>query len=181
MTDCIEHITLEQLTNVIGSTKRAGIFIVHLNETFDKFQINTRLRIAAFLGQVMHETGSFQYMRELASGKAYEGRKDLGNIFPGDGSNFKGRGLMQITGRNNYSECSKALFGNDTLLKTPDLLASPHYASISAGWYWTSRGLNELADQGEAGYKTITRRINGGLSGWEQRLQNYQRAIKILV
>ncbi|TAN17249.1 MAG: glycoside hydrolase family 19 protein [Chitinophagaceae bacterium] len=180
MTECIEHISYDQLNAIISNSKRTGIFIVHLNETFSAFQINTKLRIAAFMGEVMHESGSFQFMRELASGKAYDGRKDLGNIFPGDGPNFKGRGLLQITGRTNYSDCSKALFGDNTLLKTPDLLASPHYACLSAGWFWNSRGLNAYADQGEPGYQTVTKRINGGLNGWEQRLQYYRSIIKIL-
>jgi putative chitinase len=143
------------------------------NEYADKYEINTSIRIAAFLAQLIHESNSFKTTREYASGSAYEGRKDLGNIFPGDGKRFKGRGYIQITGRNNYSDVSIFIFSDRRLLENPDLLATPHYAMLSAFWFWHSRNLNALADINYL--KTITRRINGGLNGWEDRLRNYNR------
>lgn len=149
------------------------------NEFADRFEVNTPLRQAAFFSQVIHESGSFKYTREIASGARYEGRKDLGNIYIGDGVKYKGRGYIQITGRNNYLEVSKALFGDgQILLKTPDLLASPKYAMQSAFWYWDTRGLNVFADK--AWMQTITKRINGGLNGWDERLKNYNRICDLL-
>lgn len=175
---CVEHITLDQLTDFTGSQKRAGVFIVHINESLHTYSINTTFRIAAFLGQIKQESGSFQFTQEIASGKAYEGRKDLGNTEAGDGAKFKGRGLLQITGRANYTACSKALFDDYRLLAAPALLATPHLACMSAGWFWQSRGLNELADKSD--YMNITKKINGGLAAYNLRLQFYNEALKLL-
>lgn len=175
---CIELITFQQLFAFTGSQKRTEVFIVHLNEAMNAYSINTKLRIAAFLGQTKQESGSFQFTQEIASGKAYEGRKDLGNVEVGDGIKFKGRGLLQITGRSNYSACSLAMFDDYRLLASPELLATPHFACMSAGWFWRSRGLNELADS--RNYEMITRKINGGLNGYLSRLQYYDEALKLL-
>jgi putative chitinase len=117
-----------------------------------------------------------KYVKELATGQAYEGRKDLGNIEPGDGVKFKGRGLIQITGRTNYGALSKAL-GAD-LINHPELLEGPVYASLSAGWFWDSRKLNELADVMD--FLRITRRINGGLTNLEDRQKYFALAKKTL-
>jgi predicted chitinase len=155
------------------------VFIPHLNEVLPRYEINTNKRIAAFIAQIAHESGSFKYCREIASGAAYEGRKDLGNTQPGDGVKFKGRGLIQITGRTNYRACSLALFKDERLLSDPDTLAKPKYAVESACWYWNTRDLNELADLGM--FEKITRRINGGLNGYSERKLFYNRALKILV
>jgi putative chitinase len=134
-----------------------------------KFQINTKSRITNFLSQVLHESGSFQFFTELASGKAYEGRKDLGNTQPGDGVRYKGRGAIQITGRNNYSRISKAL-GYD-FVSDPKKLAELPWAMLSAGWFWrfgSARGdLNKLADKED--FEKITRGINGGTNGIADR------------
>lgn len=176
--NCIQRVTFQQLAEFIKSTKRAEVFIVHINEALSEYEINSKLRIAAFLGQLKQESGSFRYTQEIASGKAYEGRADLGNTVPGDGEKFKGRGLIQITGRNNYRECSLAIFDDYRLFTSPELLSTPHLACISAGWFWQSRGLNELADKKD--YKTITKRINGGLTAYEERLQYYNEALKII-
>jgi putative chitinase len=132
-----------------------------------EFDISANVeRETHFLAQVAHESGGFNYVRELASGDAYEGRADLGNTEPGDGVRFKGRGLIQITGKANYAACGDAL-GVDLLL-TPELLERPDLAARSAGWYWDSRHLNELADRGDA--RAITKKINGGLNGYQDRL-----------
>lgn len=140
--------------------------------------IGTRLRKAAFLAQVAHESGGFRYTEELASGDAYEGRLDLGNTQPGDGRRYKGRGYIQLTGRANYAEASRDL-GLD-LLSFPERAAQPNNAARIAVWYWNKRGLNALADKGPEAFDSITRRINGALRGKAERDALYQRALKAL-
>lgn len=102
----------------------------------------------------------------------------------GDGQRYRGRGLIQITGRDNYEACSEALFGDSRLLNTPDLLEQPVYASLSAGWFWQRAGLNSLADKvaqaDDSVFESITRRINGGLNGLKDRQALYQRALEVL-
>lgn len=144
-------------------------------------QINTRLRIAAFLSQIGHESGSLFYVKELGGPSyfaKYDGRKDLGNTQPGDGAKFCGRGLIQVTGRANYGRASQALFGDDRLLKTPELLEQPEWAAKSAVWYWTTRNLNALADADR--FTDITRAINGGTNGLEDRKARYKYALTVL-
>lgn len=144
-------------------------------------QINTRLRIAAFLAQIGHESGSLVYSKELGGPSyfaKYEGRKDLGNTQQGDGARFCGRGLIQITGRANYGRASQALFGDDRLLKNPELLEQPEWAAKSAVWYWSTRNLNALADQDR--FTDITRAINGGTNGLEDRKARYRYALAVL-
>lgn len=133
--------------------------------------IDTPERIAAFLAQLAHESGEYRYMEELASGKAYEGRVDLGNWLPGDGVRFKGRGPIQITGRNNYAACGAAL-GLD-LLAQPELLTLPEYGTRSAVWFWNRNDLSKLADVDW--FKAITRRINGGYNGLSDRRLYWDR------
>lgn len=151
---------------------RIPAFIFPLNGSMQEFHINSPIRQAAFIAQIAHESGELRYVEEIASGIAYEYRKDLGNTQPGDGMKFKGRGLIQITGRNNYHECGKAL-GVD-LITNPELLETNDLACRSAAWFWASRGLNDLADKGD--YIRICRRINGGLNGYQERLVYHARA-----
>lgn len=144
-------------------------------------QINTRLRIAAFLAQIGHESGSLVYSKELGGPSyfaKYDGRKDLGNTQQGDGARFCGRGLIQITGRANYGRASQALFGDDRLLKNPELLEQPEWAAKSAVWYWSTRNLNALADQDR--FTDITQAINGGTNGLEDRKARYRYALAVL-
>ena len=143
-----------------------------LNAAMREFHINTPVRQAAFLAQIAHESGELRYVKELASGAAYEGRASLGNTQPGDGMKFKGRGLIQITGRNNYYECGSVL-GWD-FITSPELLEQPVNACRSAAWFWASRGLNDLSDRGD--FERITTRINGGLNGYQERLVYHARA-----
>jgi len=134
-------ITLEQLKEILPYSKsRANAFISALNLAMEEFEINTPLRQAAFLAQIGHESGSLRYVCEIASGAAYEGRKDLGNTQYGDGIKFKGRGLIQITGRSNYSAVSKAL-GID-FIATPELLETIPNATRSAAGWWKKHKLN---------------------------------------
>lgn len=159
---------------------RAVVFLVPLGQAMEAHDITTPARQAAFLAQVAHESGSLRYVKELADGKAYEGRADLGNTEPGDGPRFKGRGLIQITGRANYRACSRALYDDEQLLLDhPELLELPANAAMSAAWFWESRGLNELADRGN--FLGITRRINGGLNGLADRQAHWDRALKVLL
>lgn len=163
--------------------KRVEIFAKPLADACEMFQINTPARIAAFLAQIAHESGSLLYVKEIASGKAYDtGRlaARLGNTpdADGDGQKYKGRGLIQITGLANYLKCSISLFGDNRLMKNPEILEQPTNAAMSAAWFWDSRKLNALADVGD--FRKITLRINGGYNGMEDRLQFYARAKQAL-
>lgn len=172
-------LTLTQLQRIMPHAgDRAIVFIVPLNDAMDEFAINTPKRRAGFLAQIAHESGSLRYLRELASGSAYEARADLGNTQPGDGMRFRGRGLLQITGRHNYRLCSIALYGDERLLERPDLLESVQAACRSAAWYWSAFGLNEIADTGDI--RRMTRRINGGFNGLAERITYYQTALNVL-
>jgi predicted chitinase len=130
-----------------------------------EFAITTQARAAAFLAQVLHESGRLRYFQEIASGRAYEGRGDLGNTHPGDGPRFKGRGPIQLTGRANYRWAGGML---GVPLEQQPLLAARHDIGWRiAGLYWRSRGLNGLADGGD--FHSITQRINGGQNGAADR------------
>lgn len=138
--------------------------------------ITSAVRQAAWLAQLAHESGELHYVEEIASGAAYEGRKDLGNVYPGDGVTFKGRGLIQLTGRTNYTLLS-TIFKVD-FLSNPEWLEQPEHAARSAAWFWHAHGLNELADQGD--FVRITRRINGGVNGLAQRSVYWRVAKAVL-
>lgn len=147
-----------------------------LNRYMHNYNICGKLREAAFLATIIHESGHFRYTREIASGAAYEGRKDLGNIYKGDGVKFRGRGLIQLTGRSNYERASKAL-GVD-FISNPQLLEQPRYATQVSCWWWADKGLNEIADTGD--FRKVTRIVNGGENGWSDRLKLYALAKNIL-
>ncbi|EOR08300.1 glycoside hydrolase family 19 protein [Acinetobacter tandoii] len=126
------------------------------------------LRFAHFIAQLAHESGNFKYMQEIASGAAYEGRKDLGNVMAGDGVRFKGRGPIQLTGRANYKKYGQAL-GID-FESHPELVATPSIGLLVACKFWTSNALNELADKDDV--LSITKKINGGTNGLNDRKAN---------
>jgi putative chitinase len=128
-----------------------------LNSTFIKFDINTPLRQAHFIAQIIHESGGFKYKEEIASGQAYENRKDLGNTQKGDGIKYKGRGFIQSTGRANYELLTRIL-GVD-FINNPELLCQNPYAMLSAGIYWDNHNLNHYADLDDV--LTISIKING--------------------
>lgn len=175
-------ITEQQLQSIMPNARRqAGVFVPVLNTAMQRYQIVGRKRVSAFIAQLGHESGQLRYVREIwgptpAQAK-YEGRADLGNTQPGDGSKYRGRGLIQITGRANYTACGEAL-GLD-LITQPELLELPQYASMSAAWFWKQNGLNDLADRDQ--FNTITRRINGGLNGLQDRLEIWSRARAVLL
>ncbi|WP_415915391.1 glycoside hydrolase family 19 protein [Pseudomonas amygdali] len=174
-------ITAQQLLQILPNAgQKAGVFAPVLNTAMSKYQIVTPLRIAAFIAQVGHESGQLRYVREIwgptTQQLGYEGRKDLGNTVPGDGSKYRGRGLIQITGRANYAECAEAL-GLD-LINHPELLELAQHAARSAAWFWHRAALNTLADKGD--FLTITKRINGGTNGLADRQALYARALEVL-
>ena len=178
-------------------TSCAEKFMNYINETCERFEINTPVRQLSFLAQVGHESGGLFFTEELASGLAYEGRKNLGNTQPGDGKRFKGRGLIQITGRANYKVIGDSiqvdfikeptlLGGKNITFCTPDQLK---YAAMSAGWYWNSRKINLIADKINIAkpidegdnlerYKEITKKINGGHNGLPDRLNRFKIGVK---
>jgi putative chitinase len=176
-----------------------------LNETFAKYDINTPQRQACFIGQCSVESGNFTKLQEnlnysaqrltqvwpsrfptiesaepyahnpeKLAGKVYNGR--LGNSSEEEAAKYLGRGLIQLTGKENYGNCGSGL-GVD-LLSNPDLLTDPKYASLSAGWFWNKKGLNSLADASDI--ETMTKRINGGLIGLDDRKAKIAKALSVL-
>ena len=176
-----------------------------LADTFTKYGINTTQRQAAFIGQCQHESNNFRTLEEnlhySAAGlmrvwpsrfpstdvadqyannpekianKVYAGR--MGNVEDSDGFAFRGRGLIQLTGREAYANCGSGL-GVD-LINNPDMLFDPEYACLSAGWFWNKKGLNDLADTQD--YETMTKRINGGIIGLDDRKAKIAKAISVL-
>jgi len=194
--------TLEQL-QAIGIDAK---WLEPLNNTFDKYQINTPKRQAAFIGQCGHESNNFRTLEEnlhyssnalmrvwpsrfpdndvaekyannpeKIANKVYSGR--MGNTEDGDGWKYHGRGLIQLTGKDNYKRCGDSM-GVD-LVNQPDLLLQTDYAALSAGWFWSKHGLNQLADLGD--WVAITKRINGGIHGIDDRVARTNKALAVLV
>jgi putative chitinase len=172
---------LDQLVAIMEApTLRCKLYLPLLQEGMGKYHIRTEKQRACFLATIGHESAALRLTREgwgpTPAQLGYEGRKDLGNTEPGDGSRFRGRGLIQITGRANYAEASKAL-GHD-YLDDPEQLEQPRDAAISACWWWDAHGCNKLAESG--GMRAVTRRVNGGLNGYPERLAYYGRAYREL-
>ena len=174
-------ITAQQLLQILPNAgPSAGVFVPALNTAMNHYQIIGTKRIAAFIAQIGHESGQLKYVKEIwgptKAQARYEGRADLGNTQPGDGSKYRGRGFIQITGRANYGACGEAL-GLD-LIAQPELLEKPQHACMSAAWFWATSGLNTLADAGK--FEAITQRVNGGQNGAADRQALYARALKVL-
>lgn len=171
--------TLSRAMNI--PLARAEKWADPLTKAMAEGKIDTRLRIAAFLAQIGHETQGLQYVKELGGPtyfSKYDGREDLGNLQKGDGARYPGRGLIQVTGRANYLECSMALFGDDRLINKPELLEEPVNAAASAVWFWNKKGLNKLADASRI--TDMTRKINGGVNGLQDRLSRWQAALAVM-
>jgi len=166
---------LRQIMSNCAAAKRAD-YLPFIQQAMQEFDITSYLRETAFLAQLAHESGELRYMEEIASGAAYEGRKDLGNTQPGDGKRYKGRGPIQLTGRANYAKYGQ-LLGLD-LVNDPTVAATKEVGFRIAGQFWKLNGLNELADQQE--FKAITKRINGGYNGLDDRIKYYERAKKVI-
>ncbi|CAF0836628.1 unnamed protein product [Adineta ricciae] len=171
-------ITADQLKAIMPRCKHPE-YLKNINDALVEGAINTCHRQAAFLAQLAHESGQLVYMEEIASGAAYEGRQDLGNTQPGDGKRFKGRGPIQLTGRANYAAAGKAL-GLD-LVGNPDLVKTPTVGFRTSVWFWTTKNLNALADQGTLeSFRMITKKINGGTNGQADREEYWGKAKSVL-
>lgn len=168
----------------LGAAKRAA-YLPFLQQAMNEFDITTSLREAAFLAQIAHESGEFRWMEEIWGPTAAQRRYEpvtsksvgLGNNQPGDGKRFKGRGPIQLTGRANYRRYGDEL--DVDLITDPTRAATPEVGFRTAGLYWKKNGLNELADK--QWFKTITKRINGGFNGLEDRTRYYVRAKNVLL
>lgn len=199
-------ITLEQFYKIFGKVNDAAVIVDELNEHFEIFKINTKQRIASFLSQVGHESGNFtarkenlnysakgllaifpkyfnattaaQYERkpEKIANRVYADRMGNGNEASGDGYKFRGRGYIQLTGKNNYSSCGATLGKN--LIDDPAYLETIEGAIASACWFWSHNKLNEVADKGSVA--ALTKRINGGTIGLEHRQELYNKAMAVL-
>ena len=186
----------EHLETIAGhKTKMMSILPEWINKICPEFEIDTPREYAHFLAQACHETDHFRTLEEYASGRAYEGRKDLGNVILGDGIRFKGRGIFQTTGRANYKQLGVKKGNKDLFLKNPELLEQPEYAVWSACVFWKSRNLIDISNNDDSvilskkykgqiikispvEYISIT--INGGRNGLEERKKFYERAKNIL-
>jgi predicted chitinase len=166
---------LRQIMPNLPAAKRAG-YLPFIQQAMAEFDITSYLRETAFLAQLAHESAELRYMEEIASGAAYEGRANLGNTQPGDGKRYKGRGPIQLTGRANYTKYGQ-LLGLD-LVHNPTIAATKEVGFRIAGQYWKLNGLNELADA--QNFKLITKRINGGYNGLDDRIKYYERAKRVL-
>lgn len=193
-----DGLTVLQVKGATGANiNNATRFLPFLIDTCAEYGINTPIRRLCFLAQLGHESGGLFFTEELASGKAYEGRNDLGNIHAGDGMRYKGRGLIQITGRSNYVTLSSE-YGEDFIAQ-PQLLGGKNigvcslqqmkYAALSAGWFWDKKNLNDLADKIDIRksvdegdnlrhYKDITLKINGGYNGLQDRVNRFISGIE---
>jgi len=190
-------ITADHLKAIAGlTTKLMPGLSEWINITCPLYQVDSPQEFAHFLAQACHETDHFKTTREYASGKAYEGRLDLGNKNPGDGVRYRGRGIFQTTGRNNYLQLGIIMGKRDMFVNDPGLLEQPEYAVWSACEYWKTRGLNDIANHADddilkkkyrgkiidvSPVEFIGLTINGGYNGMEERKKFYAIAKKVLV
>lgn len=173
-------ITKENLIDLCNgklSVSKLDLFYPLLSKYMEEYEINTKNREIDFISNLLVESGRFVYTKELASGKAYEGRKDLGNTSKGNGVKYKGRGLIQITGKFNYEKLSKDF--NVDLISKPELLETPDLAVRSACWFWDSKNLNSLADSDQ--FEKICICINGGHNGYTERKWYHDELNKLIV
>lgn len=163
-------------TETVAAKMGAGKYAEPLEHACITFGIASTLEKCHFLAQVAHESDGFKTATEYASGKAYEGRKDLGNTQPGDGVRFKGRGLIQNTGRSNYAAYSAWKYGDDRVVKSPQMLAELPDAVDVAAWYWCIRrpSIRPLARADDI--VGVTRKVNGGTNGLEDRKKRLAQA-----
>jgi putative chitinase len=200
-------IKLDQLRKMFPANKIVGNYVDPLNATFEKYNISTKSRQAMFLAQVGHESANLTAVREnlnygadglrrvfpkyfdasiatayhrqpeRIANRVYANRMGNGPEKSGDGWKFRGRGAIQITGKENYSKLQYAM-GHGSIETTIAWLETSLGAVMSAGWYWDSRGLNAHADVGDI--VTVTKKINGGTNGLDDRKLLYARALKLL-
>ena len=205
----MDFFTEDAVRQLIPKVKNFDEWYNNLLNTLPEYDIDTPKRVAAFMAQCGHESGGFTLMQEnlnysakglvgtfkkyfpteahakpyerkpeMIANRVYANRMGNGDEASGEGWYFRGRGIVQITGKNNYTKCSQSLFESNVLVENPDLLLESEYAIHSACWFWSAARLNELADIGDM--KTMTKRINGGYIGLEDRIHHYNHAIEIL-
>jgi len=190
-------ITVDHLKAIAGlTTKLMPGLVEWINTTCPLYQIDSPQEFAHFLAQACHETDHFKTTKEYASGKAYEGRLDLGNKNPGDGVRYKGRGIFQTTGRNNYLQLGIKMNKRDLFINSPEFLEQPEFAVWSACEYWETRGLNDIANHADTDIlkkkyrkriidvspvEFISITINGGYNGMAERKKYYEVAKRVLV
>jgi len=201
-------ITVEQFTEMFPKNKNAQAWTAALVDVLPTYQIDTPERIASFLAQCGHESGGFTVLQEnlnysaeglnkifhkyfptlesaqpyarkpeMIANRVYANRMGNGDEQSGEGYRYRGRGPIQLTGKDNYAACSDFLFQDDTLLNDPDMLLDPEYALHSACWFWWKNDLNTFADS--ADLVTMTKRINGGTIGLDDRIKHYNEAMEI--
>lgn len=202
------NFTVEQLKKIIpNAVGGVDTWYECLSSSLLQYDINTLPRVASFIAQCSHESGGFVHLQEnlkykadrliavwpkiytpdladkyagkpeAIANKSYGGKLGNGVEETGDGWRYRGRGIIQLTGKDNYLACSRFLFHNDTLLKTPDILLEPQYAVLAACWFWHTKKLNQYADTSD--FVTMTKRINGGTQGIDDRIKQYNKAVKI--
>jgi len=205
----MDFFTEDAVRQLIPKVKNFEEWYTNLGDILPEYDIDTPKRVAAFMAQCGHESGGFTLMQEnlnysakglrgtfgkyfpndevaklyerkpqMIANRVYANRMGNGDEASGEGWYFRGRGIVQITGKNNYTKCSQSLFESNVLVENPDLLLETEYAIHSACWFWSAARLNELADIGDM--KTMTKRINGGYIGLEDRINHYNHAIDIL-
>lgn len=205
--DC--NFTEDVLKQMLPRNRECSEWFYYLDIILPDYEITTAPRVAAFMAQCAHESGQFTVLQEnlnysadglqkifrkyfptpestqgyvrqpeKIANRVYGGRMSNGAEATGDGWRFRGRGIIQITGRDNYTRCSQDLYEDDTLVQNPDKLMEKDGAIYSACWFWWGRGLNDFADAGDM--LTITKRINGGLNGQEDRMKHYNHFLHLL-
>ena len=201
------NITPQQLKSVLTNCKSPDIWATVLNDTLPNYNIDTSIKVAQFIAQTGHESAHYNVLKENLNYSATALRKVFGKYFPndefaqtyhrqpekianrvyanrmgngneasGDGWLYRGRGLIQITGKNNYRMCSMFIFGDERLLQDPGMLQEPDYAAKSACWYWLANDINKVAED----TRIVTRIINGGYHGIDDREQLFATALKVL-
>lgn len=189
-------ITIPHLKAIAGiETRLMPSLVEWINKTCPTYEIDTAQEYAHFLAQACHESDHFKVTKEYASGKAYEGRLDLGNTQPGDGVKYKGRGIFQTTGRANYLQLGIKKGQTNLFVNAPELLEQPEYAVWSACEYWKTRGLNDIANHADTDIlkkkyrgniinvspvEFISLAVNGGYNGMEERKIFFKRARAVL-
>lgn len=203
------NFTKEHLQALIPRAKDIDTWYTDMCEALPQYDIHTVPRVAAFIAQCSHESGGFTILQENLNYKApaliklfhthfssldeamqyeheqekianriYCNRMGNGDEASGEGWKYHGRGLIQLTGKSNYAKFSQAAFEDNTILDNPDHVAQPYYALYSACWFWNEHSLNDLADAQDI--KQMTRKINGGYIGLDERIHNYQHALQVL-
>jgi putative chitinase len=209
MADFDFDFTVEKLHDIIPKVKNVEEWYASMCESLPQYGINDIARVAAFIAQCAHESGGFTMLQEnlnysakglvgtfkkyfpdetvakpyerkpeKIANRVYANRMGNGDEASGEGWKFRGRGLIQLTGKSNYTKCSQAFFDDLTLLDQPEILIQPYYALNSACWFWNANKLNDLADAQDI--KMMTKKINGGFIGLEDRIHHYNHAVDVL-